>query len=128
NQSGSVASLSSATPGEIDLIVTPYIALNLVWQGNGGNNFWDVLTTADWTNSSGVSVVFHQNDNATFDDTSPNLAVNLQGALTPSLVTVNSANNYALQGSGTLAGGSLNKNNGGTFTVLTPNSYSGPTL
>jgi fibronectin-binding autotransporter adhesin len=128
NQSGSVASLSSATPGEIDLIVTPYIALNLVWQGNGGNNFWDVLTTADWTNSSGVSVVFHQNDNAIFNDTSSNLGVNLQGALTPSLVTVNSANNYALQGSGTLAGGSLSKNNGGTLTVLTANSYSGPTV
>jgi autotransporter-associated beta strand protein len=128
NQSGSVASLSSATPGEIDLIVTPYIALNLVWQGNGGNNFWDVLTTADWTNSSGVASVFHQNDNAIFDDTSSNLGINLQGALTPSLVTVNSANNYAFQGGGTLAGGSLSKNNGGTLTVLTANTYSGPTV
>jgi autotransporter-associated beta strand protein len=128
NQSGSVASLSSATSGEIDLIVTPYIALNLVWQGNGGNNFWDVLTTADWTNSSGVASVFHQNDNAIFDDTSSNLGVNLQGALTPSLVTVNSANNYVFQGSGTLAGGSLSKNNGGTLTVLTANTYSGPTV
>jgi autotransporter-associated beta strand protein len=128
NQSGSVASLSSATPGEIDLIVTPYIALNLVWQGNGGNNFWDVLTTADWTNSSGVASVFHQNDNAIFNDTSSNLGVNLQGALTPSLVTVNSANNYAFQGAGTLAGGSLSKNNSGTLTVLSANTYSGPTV
>jgi fibronectin-binding autotransporter adhesin len=128
NQSGSVASLSSATPGEIDLIVTPFIALNLVWQGNGGNNFWDVLTTADWTNSAGVASVFHQNDNAIFDDTSSNLGVNLQGALTPSLLTVNSANNYTLQGSGNLAGGSLSKNNSGTLTVLTANTYSGPTV
>jgi fibronectin-binding autotransporter adhesin len=128
NQSGSVALLSSTTPGEIDLVISSYIALNLVWQGNGGNNLWDAGTTADWTNNAGSFVVFHQNDNATFDDTSVNTTVNLQGALTPNQITVNgSVNSYTFQGSGSIAGGNLINNNPNTLTILTTNTYSGNT-
>jgi fibronectin-binding autotransporter adhesin len=120
DQVGAVPSLDSSVAGEIDLVITAYTPVNLTWQGNGVNNFWDVLTTADWTNSLGVATTFHQGDNTTFDDTSTNTTVNLQGALTPNQVSVNGTiNSYTLQGSGSLAGGSLTNNNPNTLTILT---------
>ncbi len=123
NQPGAVASLSSSVAGEIDLVISAYVPVNLTWQGNGGNNFWDVLTTADWTNSAGVPVTFHQGDNVTFDDTSANTGVNLQSALTPSQITVNgTGNSYTFQSSGTIAGGNLINNNPNTLTILTTDS------
>jgi autotransporter-associated beta strand protein len=128
NQPGSIASLSSSVAGEIDLVISSYIPLNLVWQGDGGNNFWDIATTADWTNSAGAPSVFHQLDNATFDDTTANTMVNLQGPLTPTIATVNgSLNSYTFQGSGSLAGGGLTVNNPNTLTILTTNTFTGLT-
>jgi autotransporter-associated beta strand protein len=128
SQSGKVASLSSAVAGEIDLVISPYVPVNLVWQGDGAGNPWDVLTTADWTNSAGAATQFNQNDNAKFDDTSVNTTVNLATVLTPNTITVNgSANSYTLQGAGSIAGGSLTNNNPNTLTILTANSYSGQT-
>lgn len=126
SQPGQIAELSSATPGEIDLVVSTFVAANLVWQGNGGNNLWDVGITADWTNASGVASVFRQNDNVTFNDTSANLLVNLAGVLTPGVATVDAAANYAWQGTGQIGGGTIIKNNTGSLTVLTTNSSTGP--
>ena len=128
SQSGQVASLSSATAGEIDLVISSYVAVNLIWQGDGVNNFWDVLTTSDWTNSAGVATLFHQFDNAVFNDTTLNTTVNLQTALTPNQITVNgTVNSYTLQGVGSIAGGSLTNNNPNTLIILTTNTYSGNT-
>ena len=128
SQSGEVAALSSATPGEIDLVISPYVPQNLVWQGDGGGNAWDAGLTADWTNSLGALVAFSQNDNALFNDNSGNTSVNLTGTLTPNTVTVNGTlNSYVLQGSGSLGGGTLTNNNPNTLTILTANAYSGQT-
>ena len=126
SQSGQVAALSSSVAGEIDLVISAYVPKNLVWQGDGGGNLWDALTTADWTNSLGSLVVFTQNDNAIFNDTTANTTVNLTGTLTPTHITVNgTANSYTLQGGGNVAGGDLTINNPNTTTVLTANGYSG---
>lgn len=128
SQPSKIATLTNAVPGEIDLVVSTYLGANLVWQGNGVNNFWDVNATADWTNSSGTGSVFKQFDNVAFDDSSTNLAVNLQGLLMPALVTVNAVNDYTFQGNGQLAAGALTKNNTGTLTVLTTNSSTDPAV
>ncbi len=128
SQSGSVATLSSATAGEIDLVISTYTPVNLTWQGDGGNNYWDVLTSLNWTNPAGTLVTYHQNDNVTFNDSSANTTVNLQTVLTPNQVTVNGTiNSYTLQGSGSIGGGSLTVNNPNTLTILTQNGYSGLT-
>ncbi len=126
-QSGSVASLSSATPGEIDLVISSYVPVNLTWQGDGGNNYWDVLTSADWLSGS-TPATYHQYDNTTFNDSSANTTVNLQTVVTPSQITINgTANSYTFQGSGSIGAGNLTVNNPNTTTILTANSSSGLT-
>jgi autotransporter-associated beta strand protein len=128
NQAGQVANLSSATAGEIDLVVSSYVALNLTWRGDGLNNKWDVNTTADWINGGGASV-FHNFDNATFDDTGSNTPpINLVGTLAPAVVTVNAVQDYTFAGNGLIDGGSsLVKNNTGNLFLLTTNNYTGTT-
>lgn len=128
SQPGQIASLSDATPGEIDLVVATYNALNLVWRGDGLNNNWDVNITADWMNG-GVASVFHNSDLATFDDTGSNTPpVNLIGTVSPALVTVNAVQDYTFAGKGVLDGGaSLVKNNTGNLILLTTNAWTGST-
>lgn len=135
SQPGKIAALSSANSGEIDLIISSAGGANITWQGDGGNNFWDIGTSANWTNSSGAAVTFSSADNVTFNDTSANQTVNLAATVQPGSVTVNSsANNYTFQdGSGTGAGlisgaTGLTKSGGSTLTVLTVNNNSGATL
>jgi autotransporter-associated beta strand protein len=128
SQPGQVPALDTSVAGELDLVVSSYVPVNLTWQGNGTSNPWDDAITADWTNSAGTAVVFHQFDNVIFDDTSANTTANLSGSLTPSQVTVNgTVNSYTLQGSGSIAGGNVTNNNPNTLTILTANSYSGNT-
>jgi fibronectin-binding autotransporter adhesin len=127
SQFGQLATLTDTTAGEIDLVVVTYIANNLIWQGDGVNNLWNT-TAIVWTNGSGTLTNFHQFDNANFDDTSANTAVNLIGNLQPSQTTVNgTVNSYTFQGAGQLASGNLIMNNPNTLTLLTTNSSSGIT-
>jgi len=130
-QAGKVAVLNDATAGEIDLVVSSQGGAQIVWQGDGVNNFWDVETTADWTNSAGAAVQFIQGDKVTFNDSSANTTVNLQAAVQPGSVTVNATEDYTLSTSanGKLQGNTgLTKNGSGTLTVLTANLNSGPTV
>ncbi|MDR3456660.1 MAG: autotransporter-associated beta strand repeat-containing protein [Verrucomicrobiae bacterium] len=134
SQAGKVATLSSANANEIDLVVSSAGGANLVWQGDGGNNFWDVGVSANWKNTGGTATVFNSADNVTFDDSSANPSVNLLAAVQPASVTVNAtANNYTFQdgsgiGAGKISGATgLVKSGGGTLTVLTANNNSGPT-
>jgi autotransporter-associated beta strand protein len=118
--------LSSATPGEIDLIVSGSPA-NLVWQGDGGANAWDT-TTANWLN--GVSSdLFYPYDNVLFNDSSINTNVDIQAAVTPSSVVVsNNVNHYTfINDQGINGGTGLIKNGTGTLTILNNNPYTGVT-
>ena len=122
SQPGQVAVLSDATPNQIRLVVSTYVAKNLVWQGDGGANLWDVAAP-NWTNLSGVVQSYAQFDNTIFNDTSANLGVNLSGALTPANVTVSAAvNAYTFQAGGQIASGVLNKTGVALLTVLTTNT------
>jgi autotransporter-associated beta strand protein len=133
-QAGKIAALSSANSGEIDLVVSAIANASLVWEGDGGNNYWDVGASPDWT-SSGAAVTFANGDNVSFNDSSANQTVNLFSTVEPGSVTVNAtANNYTFQdGSGTGAGlisgtTGLTKSGGSTLTVLTVNNNSGATI
>jgi autotransporter-associated beta strand protein len=127
SQPGQEVALSSANAGEIDLVVSAYVALPLVWKGDGVNNLWD-LATANWLNGASASV-FHQFDNTTFDDTgSDSPSISLQTTLSPALVTINATQPYTLAGGGKISGGAtLIKTNSGTLTVTTANDYGGTT-
>jgi fibronectin-binding autotransporter adhesin len=136
SQAGKVAALSDFNAGEIDLVISSQGGAEIVWQGDGVNNFWDIAATADWTNSSGVAVQFIQGDKVTFDDTSANTSVNLQsggilGAIQPGSVTVNGAQSYTFQtaNNGKITGSTgLTHNSPGTLTILTANNNTGPTV
>ena len=123
---GQTAALSASTAGEIDIIVTTASgSANLVWTGNGANNFWDYNTTSNFLNGV-VIAAFNTNDIVTFNDASTNQTVNLVGALIPQTVTVNSTSNYVFSGTGKLTStASLAKTNSSTLTVLTTNDFSG---
>ena len=134
SQSGQVASLTDANANEIDLVVASGGGQNLTWQGNGGNNYWDIGVSPDWTNSSGTATTFANADAVIFNNTSPNLTVNLRAAVEPGSVTVNASGNYTFQdGSGTGAGkisgsAGIAKSGSGTLTLLTINNNSGGIL
>jgi autotransporter-associated beta strand protein len=106
-------------------------AANLVWQGGNPNtnySYWDLSTTANWTNSAGSSVVFNAGDNVTFDNTSTNPVVTLVGVLAPGSINETASQNYAFTGSGSVAGSaSLLMSGSGTLTISNANSYTGGT-
>jgi autotransporter-associated beta strand protein len=134
SQSGQTATLTDANANQIDLVISSSGGSSLVWQGNNGNNNWDIATTANWTNGSGTAVTYANGDPVTFNNTSPNLTVSLKAAVQPGPVTVNATSSYTLQdGTGTGAGkisgsAGITKSGSGTLTFLTANNNSGGVL
>lgn len=127
--SGNVASIQ-VVGGEVDLVISPYVAKNLVWTGGNPNTIWDIATDANWLNGASHTV-FNNSDLVTFNAVgSINPTVTLSGTLAPGSVTVDtSGNNYTFSGSGQIAGGaSLTKTSPGTLVVQTVNTYSGGTV
>jgi autotransporter-associated beta strand protein len=102
-------------------------AANLTWHGDGSANAWDVKTTTNWT---GADSKFWTGDQVLFDDSSPNLTVNIAPAtVIPGTITVSSGHNYIFAGTGSISGGtSLTKSGTGSLTINTSNTYSGPTI
>ena len=105
---------------------------------NGGNDIWsgavsavwDINATTNWTQSS-VPVTYWDSDTVQFDDTATGpTAVVLNTTVSPSgMFFNNSAKNYSVGGSGTIAGtGGLLMMGSGTVTLSTSNSYTGTTL
>ncbi len=59
-----------------------------------------------------------------------NTNVNVDASVAPASITVSSSDNYTLFGNGDIEGstGILMTNNTGVLTLLTTNSYTGPTI
>ena len=117
----------SAITNTMGLLVSViYIPKNLVWSGDGVNNFWDITNTADWFNG-GDPITFHTGDNVTFDDTgSASPAINVTSTVAPSSVVFNTSQNYTLSGTGGINGtASLTLAGPGTLTVNNANPFSG---
>ncbi len=108
----------SNAPGELDLITVSLNNTNLVWSGDGVNNYWDVVNSYTFTNAFGTAMQFYQLDNVTFDNSATNLTAYLQGTLVPSSLVVNSSSNYFFGGPGSLGGDtSLVKMGTGSLTL-----------
>ena len=124
--SGNVASVV-VNNGEVDLVVAPYVAKNLVWTG-GPSGIWDIATNVSWLNGAAYTV-FHNSDNVTFNSVgSTNPTVNLVGAIAPGSVIVDTtANNYTFAGGSIAGGASLIKKGTGTLVLSTANTYGGGT-
>jgi autotransporter-associated beta strand protein len=104
---------------------------DLIWNNAGGagdGRVWDAAVSQNWNNGS--PAMFQQYDNVTFNDANNgSYNVTLNGTVTPTSVTfANSAGSYTLSGTGGISGaGYLDVTGGGTVTISTSNSYTGPT-
>lgn len=134
SQPGQVAILDDATAGQINLIVANLSSDNLTWTGDGALNLWDVGTSSTWNNGGGADV-FNYGDSVTFNNTgAANPNVNINQAVIPSAITVDSTSDYSFNdntfvGGGKISGSTgLTKNNTGTLTVLTVNNNTGTTV
>jgi len=131
---GASGSLSNnATTKTIYLVVESTVRPptgGVVWQGNPTVNDWDLIVHTNWVTNN-VSTYFVSGDGAVFNDLgAANTNVNIPGIVDPASVLVDSTANYTLSGVGSISGSatSLTKTNTGTLTVLTTNSYTGPTI
>ncbi len=104
---------------------------NLTWVGNSVTNDWDTHNLTNWVDGGSSTLDFFlAGDIARFDNTGgANTNVNIPGSVAPSAAIVDSTLNYTFSGAGSIAGPAttLTKTNSGTLTILTTNSYGGPT-
>jgi len=124
-----VTGANNFATNSVNVSLSSRTALDLVWNGAGAGDGWDLATSADWLNGANA-LVFNYGDNVTFDDTAlvNTIALNYS-YLSPESVTVNSQYPYKFQGSGSIAGlGSLVYEGSGRLTINDVNSYSGGTL
>jgi fibronectin-binding autotransporter adhesin len=107
-------------------VVPPLYNQKLTWRGNGTDNNWDSITTANWWNGTNL-VTFTNSDFVSFDNSGTNnTPINLVGDLTPNFMTVDATKDYVLAGSGKLTGAiSITKTNTGTLSLVTDNDASG---
>ncbi len=132
--SGATGILSNSVADQaIYLVVSSSLRANtnVTWVGNSTANDWDTHNLTNWINA-GTSALdsFLSGDTALFTDLGGNNTnVNIPGTVSPAAVIVNSTSNYVFSGLGGIAGpnASLTKTNSGNLTILTTNTYAGPT-
>ena len=100
----------------------------LTWTGTPTAT-WDINTTSSFVDNTATAQNFFAGDAVTFDDSSTNNIVTLNGALSPSsLVVNNSVANYVFNSgtSGSIAGGAkLVKTGTGILVINLANTFSG---
>jgi len=121
------------TPGYVTLVVSATsIAQNLIWQGDGAANLWDISTTPNWVAVLGGSTLdYNDPSKVTFNDFgSNNVPVTLNTVVYPNAVTFNITNHaYALLGSGKISGPvAVTINGGNALTNGLANDYAGGTV
>ncbi len=100
---------------------------SLKW-ASSGSQAWDIGSTANWLNlSTSAQTVFNQGDSVLFDDTpSVPTAVNVNGTVNPSQITVNANNNaYTIQSGGFGGSGSLLKEGTAPLIITCSSGLSG---
>ncbi len=118
--------LDDSTTKQVNLLVSGSSS-SLVWSGGGGAT-WDLLYSAS-PNWDSDSQYFYNADSVTFDDTSPNNAVNITGTVRPASVLVtNTSANYVFSGSGKITGlTGVTKAGSGTLILNDANNdFTGP--
>jgi fibronectin-binding autotransporter adhesin len=109
-----------STPGTISLAVG---SESRTWNSGAA---WDINTSSNWQQADNR---YFQLDSVTFDDSGTAGSIAITGVLTPSSITVNSANNYTFTATaGNLIAGStgITKDGSGTLTIGGENTFNGP--
>jgi autotransporter-associated beta strand protein len=103
-------------------------ATNLIWTGTDPVTAatWDIATSTNWSDGTGPNQ-FYQFDTVRFDDTSAQNTVALNSTVTPTAITVDSTNNYTINGGGSISGSTgITKNNTNMLVLGTANAFTGP--
>jgi len=130
---GDAGSLSNSAAAETIYFVAQTSVrnpTNIVWLGNSIANNWNIETATNWLNvGTGNLDYFVPGDFALFSNQGGvHPLVNITTTVAPGTVTINTTSNYTFTGNGNITGsGSLTVSNG-TLTVLTTNTYTGPTV
>ena len=136
NLVGKVVNLSINSKRLLLTVAGTRAPASLTWAGdtaNGAANAWDIITTSNWLNVASLDT-YHDGDTANFTDAGTNLSATinqptLDVTVNPAAVIFNATNNYALTGSGHIAGSAgITKSGSGSLSLQTGNSYSGGTL
>jgi autotransporter-associated beta strand protein len=117
----------AAASGAITLTVpVTRSAANVTWRGTGGA--WDLAASQNWLRA-GSPDVFVSGDTVAFDATGAATPTATLNTVVPVAgVTVNSATDYTITGTGSISGaGGLTKSGTGTLTMSTTNDFTGPT-
>jgi autotransporter-associated beta strand protein len=124
-------SLNTSTPNQLKINVT-LAPVPLTWNGFQDQTTWENVNNGklNWTN--GTSNTFYGEPAlVTFDDTAPANTTNitLNTSVAPATATFNSENNnYTISGTGSISGAAqIIKSGSSTLTLLTNNTYGGPT-
>jgi len=103
---------------------------NTIWLGSATNDNWDSEISTNWLNTgTALPDYFVPGDSVLFSNLgATNSPVTLVGTLTPGSITLNTTSNYTFTGTGLIGGtGGLTISNG-VLTILTTNTYTGPTV
>ena len=117
-QSRYTFTFDTSVAGAVRLLVGGSGSANLTWVGDGSANLWDLQGAANW-NKGGSADKFYNLDQVTFDDSGSAVPpVNLAGVLVPGSMTMaNTTKDYVFGGTGSIGGGKLTLNGGGSVTV-----------
>jgi len=120
--------LVNDTAAKVVKVVITGNSANLVWSGDGGYNGWD--NAGGYQNWNAGTEFFYDGDAVTFNNTgSYTPALNLTATVSPSAVTVNSANDYDFAGYGAVtSSGNLTKSGAGRLTLEVDNTYVAATI
>jgi fibronectin-binding autotransporter adhesin len=129
NNTRATLTLDTSSAKRVTVTATQGSPLNLVWQGDGTANLWDVGGAANWLDVATPST-FLQGDVVIFSDAgSQTPAVNLtQGVQPTTVVVTNETGSYTLGGVGSLQGAAtLIKGGAGSLVLLNNQGNTGPT-
>ncbi|MDR2085854.1 MAG: autotransporter-associated beta strand repeat-containing protein [Dysgonamonadaceae bacterium] len=101
---------------------------SILWKGDNNNPVWETGGAANFS-LNGTNTYFAVGDDVTFDDSAPSKTVNKSGLLPAGDITVDTENNYIIQGEGVISGAaSLTKTGSGKLTLKGVNEYTGATI
>ena len=101
----------------------------LTWRGDGLQNVWNVIGTANWFDGSTLTV-FTDGAHVLFDNSGSNTpALNLTQIVQPASLMFAGTRNYTITGGGRIAGpAALVKTGTSTISLGTTNTFSGGTI
>lgn len=119
--------VAKTSPVKVPVLDTASFIPDLTWDGTISND-WD-LFTKNWVDPDAAAAAFTDSSQLLFPAKNQVQNMDLMGDMTAGDILVNADNDYTMTGSGSIAGtGSVNKAGTGTLSLLTLNSYTGPTV